>query len=433
MPPPDYSGFDLVRYLPFTLPVHATRGCPFRCRYCSEHRESFSYMPVEQVVRDLRTLQARHRTRFFFFCDSLLNGNREWFWNLCDALDGQDLRWIAYLRLGGREPLTRQQVDRLARAGAFMVRMGVDSLEPSILRDMARPQNVSGILGEMLMLRDGGIQVDANIITGFPGETRQTVVATISQLSVVTAESDQRFAEGQRHFFQTLAASDYADMPIEAVASVMVNVYPFQVRPGSRMYEAPEQDGIVYRHFDPDTFGYAVPEPVAALIRSIPDAFEGKVPAHEILQRVRVMYRALRQPGDAMARVRAMAINLWLHARCLEPEDVVGPLHRAVVHTDARGRRLLYVAAIGSHLPLRGALQVVVDHLTVKTEATVGELLALGPPAAIRNSLALLIGAGVLPPAHLTGVGSHRPVRVARGEELDDEPTLTSQETRECC
>jgi radical SAM superfamily enzyme YgiQ (UPF0313 family) len=433
MPPPDYSGFDLARYLPFTLPVHATRGCPFRCRYCSEHRESFAYMPVDQVVRDLRTLQARHRTRFFFFCDSLLNGNREWFWNLCDALNGQDLRWIAYLRLGGREPLTRQQVDRLARAGAFMVRMGVDSLEPSILRDMARPQNVSGILSEMLMLRDAGIQVDANIITGFPGESRETVLATISQLGVVTADSDQRFADGQRKFFQTLAASDYATMPIEQVASVMVNVYPFQVRPGSRMYDAPEQDGIVYRHFDPDTFGYPVPEPIAALVRSIPDAFEGAVPAHEILQRVRVMYRALRQPCDAMARVRAMAINLWLHARCLEPEDTVGPLRRAAVYTDASGRRFLYIAAVGSHLPLRGALAVVVDHLSEKVEATVGDLLAVGHPVGVRNALALLIGASVLPPPRLGRLGVHRPLHVARGEELDEEPTLTNQGSRECC
>lgn len=431
LPPPDFSGLDLGLYLPFTLPVHATRGCPYRCRYCSEHRESFSYMSVEQVMRNVTTLRDQHRTRFFFFCDSLLNGNRRWFRTLCDALAGQDVKWIAYLRLGGREPLTEEEVDRLGRAGAFLVRMGVDSLEPSILRQMTRPQNVTGILREMRMLRERGIHVDANVITGFPGETRETVLATISQLTAITTESDKCFAAGQREVFDTLAATDCAEMPIERVASVMVNVYPFQMRPGSRMYDSPERDGISYRYFAPETFGYDLPEPVADLVRAIPDAFRGDVPAHEILQRVRLIYRALHQPGDAMSRVRVMGIHLWLQAHCLDAHDVVGPLRRPAIYTDAGQQRVLYVAAANRHLPLRGELAAVVDRLMLEGRVTVGELMGLGRPIAIRNALALLITAGVLPPAQLATTARHS-AAAPRSDVGDAELHLTDKRT-ECC
>jgi hypothetical protein len=320
----------------------------------------------------------------------------------------------------------------MARAGAFMVRMGVDSLEPSILRQMTRPQNVTGILREMRMLRERGIQVDANVITGFPGETRETVLSTISQLTPITTESDQCFAAGQRRFFDTLIETDYAQMPIEAVASVMVNVYPFQMRPGSRMYDTPEQDGISYRHFAPESFGHPLPESVAELVRAIPDSFEGEVPAHEILQRVRVIYRALHQPGDAMARVRATAINLWLQARCLEGDDVVGPLRRVAIYVDDHLQRVLHVAAANRHLPLRGELAVVVDQLAARGSVRVGELLALGRPAAIRNALALLIGAGLLPPARLPGNEQHRSGLLDGGEQAGAEARLVDQRT-ECC
>src|SRR5262249_43096205 len=82
---PDFADLELDKYLPFSLPIHATRGCPYRCRYCSEHRDRFNYMAIDQVVRDIGILQARYRTRLFFFCDSLLNGNPRWFHDLCDA------------------------------------------------------------------------------------------------------------------------------------------------------------------------------------------------------------------------------------------------------------------------------------------------------------------------------------------------------------
>ncbi|MBV8452416.1 MAG: radical SAM protein [Deltaproteobacteria bacterium] len=413
LPPPDFSGLDLSAYLPFTLPIHSARGCPYRCRYCSEHRESFVHMPVAQVIRDIKVLKAKHHTRFFFFCDSLLNGDREWFWELCDALQDCEVRWIAYLRLGGKQPLTQAQVDRMVRAGAFMIRMGVDSVEPLILRDMARPQNVPGILAEIEMIRESGIQVDANLISGFPGESRETVLNTIYQVSQVTRRSDRIFGKAQRSFFQVLADKAYNEMPIELLASVLVNLYPFQVRPGSRMYDAPERDGLVYQYHDPDRFGYPVEEPTASLIRQIPESFQGPVPSHEILQRIRVLNRALHQPCESIPRVRAMAINLWLHAHCLEPEDCVGPLQAPRIFYDDDGNRTLYIAAVAHHLPLTGGLRLVVDHLLQHNRATVGELLELGPPKAVRNAVALLICAGILSSPERT-VGAAQEVKVVQ-------------------
>jgi radical SAM superfamily enzyme YgiQ (UPF0313 family) len=394
---PDFEDLDLQNYLPFALPVHATRGCPFRCRYCSEHRDRFSYMPIDQVVRDIRTLQTRHRTRLFFFCDSLLNGNPKWFHNLCEALAPLDIRWIAYMRGGGKRPMSRDQVEHIARAGCYLMRMGVDSLEPVILKEMARPQNTVGILQEMRQLMDAGVHVDANLITGFPGESRATVVSTISRVTDLTNASDRQFLSGGQRFFERLIESGYRDMPISEVASIIVNIYPFHVRPGSRTYEEPRQDGLEFEYFDPDRFGYPVEEPVAEVIRQIPDAFQSDVPAHEILQRVRVINRSLGQPAAAISKLREMAVSFWLYAACLEPDDVIGPLGATVVLHDAQGRDVLFVPALDRHLPLVGGLRTVMDRLLAGETETFGALLKAGDPVAVRNATAILIVAGLLP------------------------------------
>lgn len=397
VPTPDFRDLDPMNYLPFALPIHATRGCPYRCRYCSEHRDRFNYMPVEQVVRDIRTLQARHRARLFFFCDSLLNGNRQWFHNLCEELSGLNIRWVSYMRGGSKRTMTADQIAHIARAGCYLMRMGVDSLEPAILKDMARPQNTEGILDEIELLNDAGIHVDANIITGFPGETRDMVGSTISRIRGLTRVSDRRFLKSNKSFFQHLVDSGYREMPVEKLASIMVNIYPFHVRPGSRIYDDPAQDDLTFEFFDPKGFGYPMDDDVVGLIQRIPDSFEGDVAAQEILQRVRVINRSLAQPCTSISTARETAVILWLYATCLEPQDVIGPLEDPQILLDGSNQPVLFVPNINRHLPLIGGLRRVIHHLLAHGQATLGEMAEDGDEQALRNAVSVLIVAGLLP------------------------------------
>lgn len=393
---PDFLNLDFRHYIPFTLPIHATRGCPFRCRYCSEHRDRFQSMGVEQVARDVKLLRARHGARLFFFCDSLVNADQRWFWELCEALTPLNIRWVSYYRGGRNELLSRDQANRIARAGCYFVRMGVDSLDPSILQAVGRKQDTQGILHDVTVLRDAGIHVDANVITGFPGETRDMVAGMISQMHQLTQPSNQRFQQAVPRFYERLFASGYEDLAIDELAAIMVNILPFHIRPGSQMYETPERDGLQFQYFDPDSFGYPIANEVADAIRLIPDSFTGEIGADEILQRVRVMNRSFGQGCPSLSSMRELAITLWLYASSLDADDTLQPLARFTIVRDQQDRAMLHLPALDRYVPLTGALVGSVQHLEQYGASTLGALIGNGSPQAVRNSVAIMIVGGLL-------------------------------------
>jgi radical SAM superfamily enzyme YgiQ (UPF0313 family) len=397
---PDFMDLEFSHYIPFALPIHGTRGCPFRCTYCSEHRDRFQYMSVEHLVRDVNTLRARHRARVFFFCDSLVNATSKWFWELCEALTPLDIRWVAYYRGGRKEPLSQDQAKRIARAGCYFLRMGVDSLDPVVLKTVGRSQDTHGILQDIAVLRDAGIHVDANVITGFPGETRAMVTGMIRHMHELTEISNQHFRQAVPRFYGRLFSSGYEDLAIEELAAVMVNIYPFHVRPGSQMYEMPERDGLRFHYFDPDSFGYPIASEVADAIRQIPDSFTGEIGPDEILHRVRLMNRSFGQGNAPLSGMREMAITLWLYASSLDPDDVVQPSAEFTILTDRQQRMLLFLPALDRHVPLTGALCDTVRHLERFGASTLRELIDKRSARAVRNSVAILITGGVASAPH---------------------------------
>ncbi len=69
-PPPDYSHYNVVKYISFTTSL----GCPFRCSYCASYRiiEKFQYKEPEQVFEEIRLFYEKGIRDFVIYDDALL-------------------------------------------------------------------------------------------------------------------------------------------------------------------------------------------------------------------------------------------------------------------------------------------------------------------------------------------------------------------------
>ncbi len=219
---PDFEEFSLGRFVPFTLPLYASRGCPYRCSFCSERDLLGPYRRRSpgRVVEDMRALGRRFRTRLFIFADSMLNGSPKWLEEFADRLTRERGGFL----WGGnfKARLDGATVRKLKRAALNHAEMGVESFADYTLELMNKRQTSSESLATLERLLKSGISVKLNIITGFPSESARDFSATLSACR-----------ELRRQFCGR-----------DGRASLYIQVQPFQLRPSSAMYRDPERFGL---------------------------------------------------------------------------------------------------------------------------------------------------------------------------------------------
>ncbi len=140
--PPDRVRYDNL-YPPAEHPfatLVTSRGCPMRCRYCASPelwRHVVRRRTVANVMEEIDLLRARYGVRFLDVYDDIFNLAPRWTTEFCEALlqRGTPVRWGAYFYPANFDPALL----RLAqRAGLRLLKIGVQSGSPEILRNIER-------------------------------------------------------------------------------------------------------------------------------------------------------------------------------------------------------------------------------------------------------------------------------------------------------
>jgi radical SAM superfamily enzyme YgiQ (UPF0313 family) len=183
LPRPRYELLDLRGYGPFrTFVVVASRGCPFRCDFCSERfllGESHRCRPVPEIIEEVKHCGGRN----IFFGDSNFGGKRSHAMELMEQLIPLKVRWSALWSsyLCQDAPF----LDLARRSGLLHVNIGLESLNPATLEGMSKRFNKVHQYGQMLAnLRRRGISYSLNFIFGWDGETEGALAATLSFLEL---------------------------------------------------------------------------------------------------------------------------------------------------------------------------------------------------------------------------------------------------------
>ena len=177
LPVPRYDLLNMRYYRPFTtFAVSSSRGCPFRCEFCSERMllgDAYRCRPVSEVIAEIKHCRAKS----LLFGDSNFGGKRVHTMELMEALIPLKVRWSALWSsyLCNDEPF----LDLACRSGLLHVNIGIESINPDTLNGMNKRFNKLSRYGEMLAnLRRRGISYSLNFIFGWDGETEGAFRAT---------------------------------------------------------------------------------------------------------------------------------------------------------------------------------------------------------------------------------------------------------------
>jgi len=181
LPFPRYDLLDLRRYSLFkTFSVQTSRGCPFKCEFCSERfylGEGYRYRPVKEVIEEIKASKARN----LLFADSNFAGKTEHTMELMEALIPLKIRWSS---LWSAYLCTNQKfMDLAQRSGLLHLNVGIESIDPDALEEMNKKINKVQQYEEILKnLRKRGISYSLNFIFGLDTEKKDAFRSTLAFL-----------------------------------------------------------------------------------------------------------------------------------------------------------------------------------------------------------------------------------------------------------
>ena len=180
-PLPRYNLLDLRRYGPVkTFVVVSSRGCPFRCEFCSERfllGNAYRSRPVPEVIEEIRLCGHRN----ILFGDSNFGGKRSHAMELMEAMIPLKVRWSALWSSYLCDDTAF--LDLAQRSGLLHVNVGLESLNPETLESMNKRFNKTHkYVGMLAHLRRRGISYSLNFIFGWDGETEGAFRATLNFL-----------------------------------------------------------------------------------------------------------------------------------------------------------------------------------------------------------------------------------------------------------
>ncbi|MBF0147183.1 MAG: B12-binding domain-containing radical SAM protein [Magnetococcales bacterium] len=165
------------------MPILASRGCPFRCTFCSNTTMwglRFAYRSPHSVVAEIQDLQQRYGVRSVLFCDLTAIASKKWLLEFCDQLEKShtNIKWE--LPSGTRsEALDAQSLSSMYRTGCFSLTYAPESGSEETLVRIEKKLSKTRMMASIRAAIESGIKAKAQFIIGFPGESRRDMLKTL--------------------------------------------------------------------------------------------------------------------------------------------------------------------------------------------------------------------------------------------------------------
>jgi len=193
LPLPDWDSFPIEDYiarhqingsnLGRSMPLLSTRGCPYRCTFCS----SPSMWTTRYVLRDpvkivdeIETYKTKYNVVNVDFQDLTAIVKRQWVVAFCRDLAKRNLGVTWQMPSGTRCEIFDDEVaDLLYRSGCRALAFAPESGSPEILAKIKKQVDIDQMLVAMRVAIRRGFKLSCFIVIGFPDDTPATLQQTL--------------------------------------------------------------------------------------------------------------------------------------------------------------------------------------------------------------------------------------------------------------
>ncbi|UCF45393.1 MAG: radical SAM protein [Candidatus Bathyarchaeota archaeon] len=163
------------------FPLVTSRGCVYWCDFCTAVRmfgRRYRMRSPKNVVDEIEYLQKTFGAHQFTFYDDAFTVDQERAAEICREIKNRKMKieWDCETRV---DMVTKDLLCTMKEAGCFAVWFGVESGSQPVLDAMRKGITPAQTIKAFKWAKEVGLMTVANVVLGFPGETRESIWETI--------------------------------------------------------------------------------------------------------------------------------------------------------------------------------------------------------------------------------------------------------------
>lgn len=180
-----------------TMNIMSSRGCPYRCAYCTSHMtfgKTFRYHSAARVIQEIKRLVNEYGADGIQFYDETFTLHKKRIIELCDAFMTSktvQVPWACFTRVNC---VDEDLLNKMKEAGCYQIFYGVESGVQRLLDLIQKDITLEKTKKAFSLTRKTGIESLASLMVGFPTETIEEARKTID----FTIEIDPDYAQWQK-------------------------------------------------------------------------------------------------------------------------------------------------------------------------------------------------------------------------------------------
>jgi len=179
LPNKDYIQYGRKKYGYSITTVMSTRGCPYRCEFCSNvvFGGSFRERSAKNVVDEIEEVLKLGYDRISF-ADDVFPINASRVSGICKEIERRGLRFL-WECLGRVDTLDYSMALEMKKAGCTRIYFGIESGDERILKLMNKNITPDQARAAVETAHRAGLEVGAFFILFYPGDTNETVLKSL--------------------------------------------------------------------------------------------------------------------------------------------------------------------------------------------------------------------------------------------------------------
>ena len=186
LPFPCYANFSSVienRGILKEYPLLSSRGCPYKCTYCSMPKimgSKWRFRAPERVIDELKHAKQKYHSTSFAVVDDNLTLNLTRVEKICDLMISERLNLSWNCQNGIRADRIREDLaGKMKKSGCRFVWIGIESADEKVFEEIKKGEKLADIKNGIRHLKNAGIRVGGFFITGLPYSTRDADLKSV--------------------------------------------------------------------------------------------------------------------------------------------------------------------------------------------------------------------------------------------------------------